>query len=45
MVIEQGIEMGRPSLIFARTQRIGDAESVMIGGTGKIVGEGRIFLD
>jgi trans-2,3-dihydro-3-hydroxyanthranilate isomerase len=45
MMIEQGVEMGRPSLILARTERVGDAENVLIGGTGKIVGEGRIFLD
>jgi len=45
MVIEQGIEMGRPSLILARTQGVGDFQSVTIGGTGRVVGEGRIFLD
>jgi trans-2,3-dihydro-3-hydroxyanthranilate isomerase len=46
-VIDQGIEMGRPSRIYVQVQRRSDGavEHVRIGGMTQIVGEGEMFCD
>jgi trans-2,3-dihydro-3-hydroxyanthranilate isomerase len=46
-VIEQGIEMGRPSRIYVEVQRRSDGavEHVRIGGLTQIIGEGEMFCD
>ena len=44
--INQGIEMGRPSQLFARASKIdGKVADVWIGGNSVLVSEGRILLD
>ncbi len=43
--IAQGVEMGRPSLLAARTRRDGDDVTVWIGGHSVLVGEGSLVLD
>ncbi|MBC8219632.1 MAG: hypothetical protein H8E67_03590 [Proteobacteria bacterium] len=44
--IPQGIEMGRPSSLNARTQKKdGEVISTYIGGSSVMVSEGVIFFD
>ena len=43
--IAQGVEMGRPSVLQARTQRSGDAIRTWIGGHSVLVADGYIFVD
>lgn len=43
--IAQGVEMGRPSLLEARTRREDDAIKVRIGGYSVLVAEGSIDVD
>ncbi len=40
-LIEQGVEMGRPSQIYARAAK--DATTLQIGGSGVIVGQGEMY--
>ncbi|WP_280553421.1 PhzF family phenazine biosynthesis protein, partial [Halomonas sp. 25-S5] len=41
--IHQGIEMGRPSLIFAETERNDNASLIHIAGQAVIVGSGKLY--
>ena len=43
--IAQGVEMGRPSLLEARTSRENDVIRVWIGGYSVLVAEGSIDVD
>jgi trans-2,3-dihydro-3-hydroxyanthranilate isomerase len=43
--IAQGVEMGRPSTLHARTRRDGDAVTTWIGGYSVLVAEGHIEVD
>ncbi|MEX2494740.1 MAG: PhzF family phenazine biosynthesis protein [Woeseia sp.] len=43
--IAQGVEMGRPSVLDARTRREGTAIDVWIGGHSVLVSEGLLYLD
>ena len=43
--IAQGVEMGRPSILEARTRREDDAIRVWIGGHGVLVAEGSIEVE
>ncbi|MDZ7642987.1 MAG: PhzF family phenazine biosynthesis protein [Woeseiaceae bacterium] len=43
--IAQGVEMGRPSVLDARTRRNGGEVTTWIGGSSVHVAEGTIFLD
>jgi len=44
VVITQGVEMGRPSLIHATATRVsGRVHAITIGGGGVVVGEGRLL--
>ncbi|SVD88717.1 uncharacterized protein METZ01_LOCUS441571, partial [marine metagenome] len=44
--IAQGVEMGRPSLLKARSEKKnGEVVSTKIGGTCVMVSEGEIFVD
>ncbi len=46
LVIEQGIEMGRASLISVIAEHNGDAFTrIMVGGTGVIVGHGEVYWE
>ena len=44
-VVEQGIEMGRPSQITVEVAPEGDTYQIRIGGDSVLVGEGHIFWD
>jgi trans-2,3-dihydro-3-hydroxyanthranilate isomerase len=43
--IAQGVEMGRPSTLYARTRRDGSAIKTWIGGYSVLVSEGTIYVD
>lgn len=43
--IVQGVEMGRPSVLEARTRKDADGTSVWIGGYSVLVSEGTIYVD
>jgi trans-2,3-dihydro-3-hydroxyanthranilate isomerase len=44
--IAQGVEMGRPSLLEARVQKLnGKVSATLIGGNSVMVSEGTITLD
>ncbi len=43
--IAQGVEMGRPSVLAARTVRDGDRMRTFIGGNSVLVAEGQLVLD
>jgi len=43
--IAQGVEMGRPSILEARTRRVDDAIQSWIGGYSVLVSDGFIFVD
>lgn len=43
--IAQGVEMGRPSLLEARSRRDGDQVTIWIGGYSVMVSEGHLFVD
>ena len=44
--IAQGVEMGRPSVLYARAEkRDGTVVAAWIGGTSVMVGEGTIAVD
>lgn len=43
--IHQGIEMGRPSRIFAETERNGNASLIRIAGQAVIVGSGTLYTE
>ena len=44
-VVDQGIEMGRPSRLYVECDRVGERiEAVRVGGSSVMVGEGRLLL-